>query len=65
MKRSLHIVHEPRRPTRAQLRRAIELFSSEYATREENRRLRVKWLVATARLGDKSLLATPIRRIAK
>lgn len=65
MKRSLHIVPHPRKPTRAQLRKAVELFSSEYVSREENKALRVKWLIATAQLGNKSLLATPVERKAQ
>lgn len=60
---TLHIVRPARKPTFADLRRAIHLFSSEYATRDENKKLRVKWLNARAALGDKALLATPVKRI--
>lgn len=57
-------VQRKQRPTIAQMRRAIKLFSSEYATKEINKANRINWLKAVARLGDRWLLAKPQQRSA-
>lgn len=40
-------------PTIAQLRQAVRLYRSEYASREINKANRVKWLRAIAWLGNR------------
>lgn len=44
------------------MRRAVRLFNSEYASREINRHNRIAWLRSVEALGNKWLLAEPIRR---
>jgi hypothetical protein len=63
-KRRLHIAKpEPRVPY-SRLRRAARMFRGSYAPKAERHRLIVRWLAAVDKLGDKSLLATPVQRRA-
>jgi hypothetical protein len=56
----VHVITPKRNPKSLKLiRRAIELYSSEYASKEINRANQRKWIRAVQRLGDKWLLANP------
>lgn len=46
------------------LRRAVKNWNSEYADKELNRRNQQAWLRAVQRLGDKWLLAQPVKKEA-
>ena len=48
----------------ARLRHAARQFKGSYAPKAERHALILKWLAAVDRLGDKSLLATPVQRRA-
>ena len=44
------------------MRKAIRLFNSEYVSYEVNRANRVAWLCAVKRLGERWVLANPVKR---
>jgi hypothetical protein len=63
-KRRLHLARPEAKPSVAysRLRRAARMFRGSYAPKAERHRLIVRWLAAVDKLGDKSLLATPVQR---
>lgn len=54
---NLKLAKPPKRPTFGQLRRAMRLFASEYASKETRRRNAMSWLRSVAILGDGWVLA--------
>lgn len=50
-------------PSRQLMRKAVRLYSCEYATLAINKHNRRQWLRSVRLLGDKWLLANPIGRV--
>ena len=44
------------------MRKAVRLFNSEYVSYEVNRANRVAWLLAVQKLGERWVLANPVKR---
>jgi len=61
-KRRLHLAKPEPRVSFARLRKAAKQFKGSYVSKAERHRLIVRWLAEVDRLGDKSLLATPVQR---
>lgn len=50
------------KPDLTLLRRAVKNWTSEYVPREVNRANRLAWIKAVQALGDKWLLARPVKK---
>ena len=62
----LHLAEPPAEPgvSFSRLKLAARQFKGSYVPKAERHRLILRWIEAVDRLGDKSLLATPVQRRA-